>query len=671
MTFGRALLLFSLLAFGIAAQASERVPLADFARHQQFRLVKISPDGKHLAATSVIDDRVVLSIIDLETMTGLNLRPRDDEEVYEFWWVSDERILYSVASYRGYLEVPADAGELFSVNVDGTGKNVLFGYRASTGPAGSTGSHIEHRQAEYASARMLDTLRDDDKYALITVQRWNWSHVAVAGGESLHAEVRRIDVKTGKNRTIAVAPLTNAYFLADHKGQVRFVSGVDAKQHSKVYYRKDNDAEWEQILDEASSGNRVWPIAFNRSNDAAYFTCGGSKGHGGLCQWDTATRTFKTLWSGAKAGLTGYEWTFDEQDLFAIRSMPGRTAVTLLDKTATEAKLLASLMGSFPGEDVRFSSASRDGKKVIVIVKSDRNPGAFYLYDADTSKLTFLMARAPWIEPEAMAAMEPFEIKARDGLTLHGYLARPPGQEQAKNLPLVVNVHGGPYEVQDAWTFDPDVQALASRGYAVLQVNFRGSGGYGYDFVKAGFGEWGAKMQDDVTDATRWAIEQGVADPERICIFGGSYGGYAALQGTVREPDLYKCAIGYVGVYDLQLMKTRGDIPQSLYGDGYLDKVLGKDDKVLAQRSPINHVDRIKADVMLIVGGEDKRVPPVHGENLRNAFLKRGKNVEWLYQASEGHGFYLEKSRADMLEKLVGFLDKNIGTAGAPVAAAE
>jgi dipeptidyl aminopeptidase/acylaminoacyl peptidase len=306
-----------------------------------------------------------------------------------------------------------------------------------------------------------------------------------------------------------------------------------------------------------------------------------------------------------------------------------------------------------------------------VVVESDRNPGAFYLYDADTKKVTFLMARAPWVEPGTMASMEPFAIKARDGMALHGYLTRPPGQEEAKNLPMVVYVHGGPYEIEDTWGYDPNVQAMASRGYAVLQVNFRGSGGYGYGFVKAGYGEWGAKMQDDVTDATRWAVEQGVADGKRICIFGGSYGGYAALQGAVREPDLYRCTIGYAGVYDLQLMKTRGDIPQSLYGDGYLNKVLGTDDKVLAQRSPINQIDRIKADVMLIVGGEDKRVPPVHGENLRNALLKRGKNVEWLYQPSEGHGFYLEKNRTDMLEKLIAFLDKNIGSASTPVAAAE
>ncbi|SFN36783.1 alpha/beta hydrolase family protein [Dokdonella immobilis] len=657
-------ILLHLLVFAIPvfAFAAEPVPLADFARHMQFKEVKISPDGAHLAVSSIIEGKVVLSIIDLASNTGLTLRPRDDDEVSEFWWVSPRRVVYSAAVHTGQLEAPSLTGELFAVDVDGKNKDTLFGFRKrGSAIAGSTGSHIQGGRPEYASATMLDTLRDDDENALIEVQRWNWSHVGTAGGEDLHAEVRRIDVKTGKTRTVAIAPLTGARFLSDHKGAVRFVAGDDAAQKRKVYYRDNDDAEWELILDEGKTGNRVSPVAFNRDDSSAYFECGGSKNRGGLCRWDIEARTFKTLWSGTESEAIGFEETFDGQDLFAIRSMPGRPAIALLDKNAPEAKILVELMGQFPGEDVHFGNASKDGKKAIVIVEADRDPGAFYLYDAEARKLTFLMARAPWVKPENMAAMEPFSIKARDGLDLHGYLARPVGKEEAKDLPLVVLVHGGPYRVHDTWRYQPTVQALTSRGYAVLQVNYRGSGGYGDAFVKAGYGEWGAKMQDDVTDATRWAIEQGVADAKRICIFGGSYGGYAALQGAVREPGLYQCAIGYVGVYDLNLMKTRGDIPKSFFGEGYLETVLGDDEKVLAQRSPISQLERLKAKVMLIVGGQDKRVPPVQGESLRSALIKRGAEPEWLYQPTEGHGFYDEANVTDMYEKVLAFLDRNIG----------
>jgi dipeptidyl aminopeptidase/acylaminoacyl peptidase len=260
-----------------------------------------------------------------------------------------------------------------------------------------------------------------------------------------------------------------------------------------------------------------------------------------------------------------------------------------------------------------------------------------------------------------MAASEPVAVKARDGLPLHGYLTRPPGHDPAKQLPLVVFVHGGPYGIRDDWEFEPHVQMMASRGYAVLQVNYRGSGGYGHAFEVAGHREWGGRMQDDVTDATQWAVAQGVADPKRICIFGGSYGGYAALEGAVKEPDLYACSIGYVGVYDLRLMFTRGDIPQSSSGDNYLKNVLGEDESVLWDRSPVAHVDRLKAKVMLIVGGQDQRVPPVQGESMRIALNKAHIPYEWLYQRTEGHGFYDEKNTEDMFAKVIAFLDHNIG----------
>jgi dipeptidyl aminopeptidase/acylaminoacyl peptidase len=221
------------------------------------------------------------------------------------------------------------------------------------------------------------------------------------------------------------------------------------------------------------------------------------------------------------------------------------------------------------------TSSSTDGRKRVVFVDSDTNPGDFYLFDQASGSLSKLVSSMSWIKPAQMASMEPIELSARDGLKLRGYLTRPLGKEAAKQLPMVVLVHGGPYGVRDNWAFDPEVQLLASRGYAVLQVNFRGSDGYGHAFARAGFGEWGGKMQDDVTDATRWAITQGIADAKRICIYGASYGGYAALEGAVKEPDLYQCAIGNSGVYDLRLMHSRGDIHESEHGEAYLMDALG------------------------------------------------------------------------------------------------
>ncbi len=661
----------SALLMSICTQAAEPVPLSDFARHGAFSEAKISPQGTHLAVSAIIDGMSLLNFVDLATMENKALRLSDQSEIVDFWWVSDNRVVYAIGHRYGGSERPQATGELFAVNVDGKGQEVLFGYRASDSRSGSTGTHIAKKQSENASGWMLDDLRDDDKNAILMVRRWNWNPVHSSGGERLHIEVRKIDVRTGKNRTVAVSPLVDSLFLTDHEGVARFAFGEDSSLMNKVYYREGDNKSWSLVLDEAVGGVSAVPVAFNRAGDGVYFFCGGSDGVGGVCLWDVAKQSFKTLWSGKDSGAFELARTFDGKDVYAIRSMPGRTAVTLLDASAFEGKLLVEMMKVFPGEDVTFTSNSRDGKKIVVHVQSDLNPGSYYLYDVDSKKLSLLLSREPWIKSDSMASMQPISLKSRDGLALHGYLTKPLGKEDAKNLPTVVYVHGGPYSVRDNWGYSSTVQALASRGYAVLQVNFRGSGGYGGEFVNAGHGEWGGKMQDDVTDATRWAIAQGVADPKRICIYGTSYGGYAALQGAAREPDLYQCAIGDSGVYDLKLMKSRGDIPQSFSGERYLDIVLGDDETLLEKRSPINQIDRIKAKVMLVVGGKDERVPPLQGQNMRNAMIKRGKEVEWIYQPNEGHGFYIEKNVTDMYEKVIGFLDRSIGIAAKPVAATE
>jgi dienelactone hydrolase len=655
------IVLFAALAL-LPVAGFAAVPLEDFARHLQFISVEISPAGDYLAATSVVDDKRVLSLIHLADMKGVNVRPRDSMELADFWWAAPHRLMYSVGEKIGGLAPPVSTGELYAVNADGGSQTELFGFRASGGMGIAT--HIAHAQSTIAYGIPIDRLRGDPGHALIASYAING---AGSFGERRQSSIGvfpdalKIDLDSGKTAPVTTSPLRSARFLTDYEGAVRFAWGEDEHQMTQVWYRAADGGDWRKVFDEGQDHRRVNPMAFNRKQDAVYFACGGRHNVGGICLWNIADGTMKTLWSGNVVGPDSLVRTFDDRDVFAIRSMPGRGAVTLIDKTAPEAQLLIAMMQQFPGEDVSFVSHSDDGSKVVVLVESGADPGQFYLYDARTHKLAFLVDRAPWIKPEQMAKVQPVEFKARDGLALHGYLTRPPGQDQAKNLPLVVLVHGGPYGVRDRWEFDPYVQMLASRGYAVLQVNYRGSGGYGEAFVHAGFRQWGGSMQDDVTDATRWAIAQGVADPGRICIFGGSYGGYAALEGAVKEPDLYRCTIGYVGVYDLRLMYTRGDIPQFVFGKNYLETRLGTDEDDLWNRSPIAHLDKLKARVMLIVGGQDHRVPPVQGERLHGELEKRHIAHEWLYQRTEAHGFYNEEHLTRMFEQVIGFLDHNIG----------
>lgn len=652
---------FAALALALGGAAATEVPLRDFARHEQFREVKVSPDGDHLAVSAVVDGKAVLSLVRLSDMKGVNLRPRESRELASFWWVSPTRVMYTVGERTGALEEPLPTGELYAVNADGTGNAPIFGYRMGSG----TGSHIRKGVSQFAYGTLISPLRDDPRHALIAVYPANGPNVGnvrTMSAAGVFPNAARIDLYSGVTTTVTTSPLRNAEFLADHDGVVRFAFGVDADQSMKVWYRGGDGEKWTIVLDEARDHRRARPLGFNRAQDEVYFSCGSGRADG-ICVWNVAERKLSPSWSGI--GLLGLVPASDGNDFVAIRSMPDRSATTLIDKQSPEATLLAGLLRQFPGEDVRLTSAALDGSKVVFEVGSDRSPGRFFLYDRETRKAAFLFASRPRIKPERMAAMEPVALKARDGVALHGYLTRPPGKEDAKNLPLVVYVHGGPYGVRDTWTFDPYVQMLASRGYAVLQVDFRGSGGYGDDFLKAGYREWGGKMQDDVTDATRWAIEQGIADPKRLCIFGGSYGGYAALEGAAKEPDLYRCAIGYAGVYDLRLMHRRGDIPQSDAGANYLKLVLGTDDEELWAHSPAALAGRIKAKVMLVVGGQDARVPPVQGEAMRSALEKAHVGYEWVYERTEGHGFYDEGHVEALFGRLVAFLDANIGAGAA------
>lgn len=648
--------LFAALALATSFTATAQpASLADFSKRPIYETMKISPDGETLAALAYLDGRRYLALVNLKTMKVKAIRGSEGNELADFDWVAPKRVVYTLGEKVAGIERPFQTGELYAVNADGSANEMLYGYRKG---GKQTGSHVKQVVGEHGNARLIDELRDSDDEILVAIDTW-----AVSGTEGDFSKVSRMDVRTGKRGSvIAVAPMRRADFLTDHKGVVRFAFADDTQGRLQVHYRPDDKAKWELVLDERSTNARAFPVAFARDNTTVYWNCASRDMPGALCTWTDREREFKRIWTNDSVESTSLVRSLDGVDVVGVRTMQGRPGIDPLVRGDETIDAIVSLMRQFQGDDIRLISSTPDGGKAVFLASADVNPGTFHLYDKATKKVSLLAERAPWIDPDRLATVEPFKIKARDGLVLHGYLARPPGKEDAKNLPLVVLVHGGP-RARDSWFYDGEVQALASHGYAVLQVNFRGSTGYGYDFMHAGDHQWGRKMQDDVTDATRWAIDTGVADAKRICIHGASYGGYAALMGTVREPELYKCAIGAFGVYDLSMMYTRGDVQRSLWGTELWKEMLGTDQAELARYSPVNFADRIKARIMLVVGGQDERVPPAHAEKMRAALVKHGKAPEWLYYRTEGHGIYNDGTRLDMLTRVVGFLDANIGAA--------
>ncbi|MDE2316885.1 MAG: S9 family peptidase, partial [Xanthomonadaceae bacterium] len=331
-----------------------------------------------------------------------------------------------------------------------------------------------------------------------------------------------------------------------------------------------------------------------------------------------------------------------------------------IDPTLPAAKLYMAISQKFPGEFVDFINFSEDGRELLFSVSSDRDPGTYYLIDTAHYKVVKLFAAAPWIDPSKMAERIPMHFKASDGLELEAILTVPNGVPM-NNLPMVLLPHGGPHGVDDDWFFDGDAQFLASRGYLVLQVNYRGSSGRGLDFEQAGFLQWGTRIQQDLIDGVKWAEQQQYADPNRVCVYGGSFGGYSAMMSVIRAPKLFKCAIGYAGVYDLAMMYKKGDIRTDQFGRNYLATVIGKDDAALAANSPDKLADQIDVPVLLIHGKDDQRAPFAQAKAMRAALEAAHKPYEWMSKPDEGHGFYTEANNVDRLNLMQAFLAKYIG----------
>ena len=626
----------------------------DFIRQPDFSKITLSPNGHYLAALVPQPDNPygnLIVIIDAKTSKILHvLRSGDSSLIADYFWASNSRIVATVAIQQGALDTPVPTGELFAINADGSDQIDLFGYRAG---GTQTGSMIPVVQRRDAYAQLIGTDPVAKNKILIAVNDFTESRQ----GSYTSAEV--LDVRDGRTVSQGNSPVPNAQFIADHLGQVRVAYANNDSSGDVVWLRASANSAWTVLNDPATSGIDFVPIGFNRDNSKLYVQMAHGDRPDAIELLDIASNTFRRLYQGQFANPGELLPTADGLDYYAVITQDGERKLFYLDENSVEAHLSKALAGSFPGQLAYFSSFTRDGKQGVLIVVSDRNPGDVYLFDVDTHSTHHVLSAMPQIEPNQMRPMQPIAMTTRDDLLLHGFLTLPAGHPP---FPMIVLPHGGPHGIADQWHFDPEAQLFASRGYAVLQINYRGSGGYGTNFISRGFRQWGLSMQDDLTDATRWAIRQGYADAGRICIYGASYGGYAALEGAVREPDLYRCAIGYDGVYDLRVQLSRSDTEQTDRGDAYLKLALGSDPADLLRRSPLSGVSRIKADILLIHGGEDLRAPFEHFQELVKALQQDGKQVETLVEPDEGHGFFLPEHREEAYEKMLEFLDKNIGS---------
>lgn len=646
------------LALGLACfGAAGAVELDHYVKKDKFGDIKLSPKGDYYAATVPLEDRTALAILRRSDnqLTGHFALGRHTH-VADFWWVNEERVVISIAEKLGTLDLPRGTGELYAINADGSRPDILIGQRVQSEGAGT---RIQRKKVESVAAFLVDDLPADDKSIVVAVMPFN---------DDPYTQADRLDVYSGRRLTVGQAPVRNASFVTDNRGVVRFATGANTDNRLKVYHRTGEGAQWQLVSEEQSTGLQERPIGFAADDRIAYFEVETADGPNAIVEYDTQTGQRKQILRDDEVDPARYIYRNGTATPVGVFFMDGRPRTEFFDAGSPEARLYKSLEAAFEGNAVRVTSQTADGTLALVQIASDRNPGDFYLFDTVNKKAEYLLARADWFDPAERAPMRPVKLTARDGLPLHGYLTTPVGAD-GKGLPMIVMPHGGPYGVQDAWGFDGDVQMLADAGYAVLQLNFRGSGGYGQAFMRAGARQWGLAMQDDVTDATQWAIKQGIADASRICIYGGSYGGYAALMGAAKEPDLYRCAVGYVGVYDLPTMHTQGDIQRRGSGETYIREWIGERAE-LGATSPNRMADRIKAPVFLAAGGEDERAPVEHTKMMEKALRNAGVPVEALYFDTEGHGFYLEKNRREYYTRLLAFFSRHLGGRTASTGAA-
>jgi len=627
----------------IAISKPADIPVKDFFKNPEFSGLQLSPNGKYLAVLSPINDRRNIVVMEVEGLK--NVRPLTGlkkQDIAGFFWANNDDLVFTMDSDGN------EAFSLFVVNRDGKAKiKELVG--SSAGSSGIRTASVVHRLPDDPDHILVQSnqrrVKAPDLYKLPLDSRWS--------------DRRK---KNPKMKIIAKNPGDVQGWLVDNDGDVRGAYSVKGTQ-GKFHYKEKGEKDFRVLKEFSIFDEGITPLGFAYDNKTMYVSSNIGRDRQAIYTYDPAKDKLGDMIYGHDVvDVTGLITSRKQQKLMGVAYFDDYPKSVYFDDAMKTQ--LEGLKKAFPGKQVNITSQSKDEMLQILLVNNDRDPGNYYMYDKKTGQVRFLLSVSKSINPDDMSPMKPIKFASRDGLTIRGYLTVPKSSD-GKKLPLIINPHGGPFGVRDFWRYNTEHQFFASRGYATVQVNYRGSGGYGRKFEQAGYGgKWGAEMQNDLTDAVKYLVKEGIADPERVCIYGGSYGGYATMAGLTFTPELYKCGINYVGVTDVGLLFT--SMPKHWEPAKEVMKVqIGDpDDKELMNRmSPLAHVDKIKAPLMIIQGAKDPRVVKQHATDLRDALEDRGIELtddEWIMKQNEGHGFRKEENRIELYEKMDKFLAKHL-----------
>ncbi|WP_158885949.1 prolyl oligopeptidase family serine peptidase [Rhodanobacter sp. L36] len=626
--------------------ATDLIPVEDFARRAQLSMPRLSPDGQYLALR--MDDEtgnshslVVYKVSDMSHPASVLHMPK-----YELpggiVWVSSTRLLVEYGKQFGSVDKPELTGEILATDVNGKHQDYLFGYQDLYG------SRSDTRAADRGWGFVAELPESPNNHFYMSAELWE---------NKDHSWLYDVDAVKNTRHLVGDLDVGNMEFMVGSDGQAHYAYGTNSNYNYVVYHHEANG--WAP-MSPSQVGHNFVPIYTAQDHQHIYAYYSAKGGPYSLVEQDEMGGDRRVLAADAFGRVGDIMWTAPPRQPFATSVETGVPKAIYTDPNLPAAKLHLAISQKFPGEFVNFINYSENGGELLFSVSSDRDPGTYYLIDTTHYKVIKLFSSADWIDPDKMAERRPMRFTASDGMPLEAILTIPRGQD-LKKLPMILLPHGGPHGISDDWYFDDDAQFLASRGYLVLQVNYRGSGGRGHNFEEAGYRNWGTRIQQDLIDGVKWAEGEHYADPERVCVYGASFGGYSAMMTAIRAPDLFKCAVGYAGIYDLRMMYDKGDIQEDKSGRSYLQTVIGKDDADLDANSPDKLADKINVPVLLVHGENDQRAPFAQAKAMRAALDAAHKPYEWLSKSGEGHGFYEEKNNIEFYTLLQTFIAKHIG----------
>ena len=614
------------------------------------RNVQISPDGKHLALLAPVEGRNVVSIIKTDTREPVNiLKFGSTKQVGDVYWANNERLVLRLDYFFSWYAAASSAGEWYAVNINGKKRENIFGYRSSRGSSSKikTNDAADHRQ----SGTLVSLLKNDKKHILMAGRSFT--------ARDTVSRLYKVNIYTGKSKLVTTSPTPNAGFVTSSDGRHIVSVGSDGELVTRMHSKSGPKEDWKLVAAMDGLASDIMPLSIAGGQHLFYMDSSESDTYSAK-RMDLGSGETVELYNDLDHDPSAFLMSPVTRELVGLEYQWGIPDYVFLDEEADYAKAYSSITKALPGRSIRVTSSTVDGNMLTVLVRSDKNPGDFYLFNRDANTFSYLASAKKGIDVSTLASTEPVSFYSSDELEIFGYITRPPEGKPVKGL--VVLPHGGPIGVRDYWGFNYENQILAAHGYAVLQMNYRGSSGYGSSFQEKGLRKWGSDIQRDIVEATRWAISEKGFDPKRVCIFGASFGGYSALQAPLVAPGLFSCAIGFVGVYDLPLLYEEGDIPGRRSGMSYLKRAVGEDKSELFDFSPVFHAEKLKeTPIFLIHGEEDPRAPIEHAYRMEKALKDVNHPVlETLYFEKEGHGLYDAGARARMYDAVLGFLDQHI-----------